>query len=179
MEEKKLGHLGTTGCKSYWLALIALLLFLAPAVGHAQTKLPSGAVADLKGRSFDIANLSNNGKPIVMVFFDTNCKPCLSELNRIADTYDDWVQETGVKLVAIALDDARNLAKVEPYVNSKEWNYEVYTDSEQHLKGALGITNTPTTLILDGDLNIVWRHTGFEVGDEDSILEKVREVGAN
>jgi cytochrome c biogenesis protein CcmG, thiol:disulfide interchange protein DsbE len=143
------------------------------------TKLPSAVVTSLENKPIDIATLPNGGRPIVIVFFDTSCKPCLAELNVIADTYEDWMDETGVKLVAIALDDEKNVAKVEVYVRAKEWSYEVYLDTDQKLASALAITIRPTTVIIDREKNIVWRQSGFQPGDENTILEKVRVIAAN
>jgi cytochrome c biogenesis protein CcmG/thiol:disulfide interchange protein DsbE len=161
-----------------WLAVGSFVL-LVSIIGNSQTKLPAAAVQDLRGRSFDISKLSNGGRPIVLVFFTTSCPSCLSQLNRIADNYDDWTEETGVKLVAIALDDEKNVAKVEPYVKSKEWAFEVYLDTQLRLKNALNITDQPTTLILDGNLAIVWQHSGFQPGDDEMIFEHVRAIAGN
>lgn len=138
---------------------------------------PSAVVNTLDNKPVDIATmLSKDGRPIVMVFFDMSCKPCLAELNKIAETYEDWQQETGVTLVAIALDDERMAPHVKPYVEGKVWSYQVYLDTDHKLKSALGITIRPTTLILDGARNIVWRRSSFEPEDESAMLEKVREI---
>ena len=41
------------------------------------------------------------------------------ELENIHEVYDDWREETNVKLIAISIDDARNTSKIKPLVNSK------------------------------------------------------------
>ena len=138
---------------------------------NQQMKLPSAVVSSLENKPIDIATLSNGGRPIVIVFFDTSCKPCVAELNVIADTYEEWMDETGAKLVAIALDDEKNVAKVPLYVRGKEWSYEVYLDTDQKLPTALGITIRPTTLIIDREKNIVWRQW-FPTGRREHNLRK-------
>ena len=41
------------------------------------------------------------------------------ELNAISEVYDDWQEETGVKVIAVSIDDSRNAAKVGPFANGK------------------------------------------------------------
>lgn len=117
----------------------------------------------------DADTLSNDGKPMVINFWATWCKPCVRELNAINDQYIDWVDETGVKIVAISIDDSRNSARVKPFVKSQGWEYEIYLDENQELKRALNVNNPPHTFLLDGEGNIVWQHSGYTPGDEDHL----------
>ena len=92
--------------------------------------------------------------------------------------YDDWVEETGVKLVAISIDDTRNMAKVAPYVNGKGWEYDVYLDPNGDFKRALGVNNVPHTFLVDGSGKIVWQHNSYSEGDEYELLELVKKLNA-
>ena len=140
----------------------------------AQIKdLPNKEVKKLDGTSFNIKALENNGKPIVISFWATWCKPCKKELNNIAEVYEDWQDETGVKLVAISIDDSRSMNRVLPYVNSSGWEYEVYLDPNSELKRAMGVSTVPHTFLLNGEKKIVWQHRGYVNGDEDELLEKI------
>ncbi|MCB0784245.1 MAG: TlpA family protein disulfide reductase, partial [Flavobacteriales bacterium] len=104
--------------------------------------------------------------------------PCKRELNTIAEVYDDWKDETGVKLIAISIDDARSMARVAPYVNGQDWDYEVYLDPNGDFKRAMNVNNVPHTFLVDGSGTIVWQHNNYSAGDEAELLEKVREVAA-
>jgi thiol-disulfide isomerase/thioredoxin len=136
--------------------------------------LPSIEVKDLKGSAFNTANLSNNGKPIVISFWATWCSPCKRELNNIAEVYPDWQEETGVKLVAISIDDARNAQKVKPYVNGQSWDYEVYIDQNSDFKRAMGVSNVPHTFLIDGSGRIVWQHNSYAEGDENELYKQIK-----
>ena len=88
-------------------------------------KIPDVTVKNLDNSSFQTGEIENDGKPIIINFWATWCSPCKRELNTIAEEYQDWVDETGVKLVAISIDDARNMHKVKPYIDGQGWEYEV------------------------------------------------------
>jgi len=103
---------------------------------------------------------------------------CKKEIFDIADVYEDWVEETGVKLIAISIDDARNSGKVAPYVNGKGWEYEVYIDSNQDFKRALNVNNVPHTFLVNGKGEIVWQHNSYSEGDEDELYEAVKKLAA-
>src|SRR5215213_8293542 len=69
--------------------------------------IPSVAVKTLKGETANTSSISNDGKPIIISFWATWCKPCIEEMNNIAEVYPEWQKETGVKVVAVSIDDAR------------------------------------------------------------------------
>lgn len=153
------------------------LLFAATIVAlcaHAQQRLPNITLKDITGKTVRVDTLSNNGKPLVVAFFATWCKPCNRELKAIDEVYDDWKRETGVKIVAVSIDQAQNINKVKPLVDENGWTYDVLLDPNGELKRALGIQMIPYTLLLDGKGNIVYKHNGYTDGAENELLEKVK-----
>jgi len=154
-----------------------LLVLFSVSLGFAQNRtLPSVEVKTLDGDAFNIKKVENKGNPIVISFWATWCKPCKKELNNIAEVYEDWQDETGVKLIAISIDDSRNMHKVAPYVNSSDWDYEVYLDPNGDLKRAMGVSTVPHTFLLNGKNEIVWQHRGYMEGDEDELLEQIEKI---
>jgi peroxiredoxin len=141
-----------------------------------QNAIPSIDLKKMDGSSFNSANIQNDGKPIVLNFWATWCKPCVNELNNISDSYAELQKETGVKIVAISIDDARNSARVAPFVNGKGWNYEVLLDQNGDLKRQLNVNTIPHTFLVDGNGKIVWQHNSYNEGDEDHLFELVRKL---
>ena len=153
--------------------LISLLL-LVPTLSFAQIKnLPNVDVKKIDGSSFNFKNIDNNGNPIVISFWATWCKPCTKELNNIAELYEDWKDETNVKLVAVSIDDRRSQSKVAPYVNSSGWEYEIYIDPNSDLKRAMGVSTVPHTFLLDKNKQIIWQHRGYVEGDEYELFDEI------
>ena len=76
-----------------------ILAVAAVAALSASAELPSVTLKDINGKTINTAELSNDGKPMVISFFALWCKPCQRELKAINEVYADWQDETGVKLV--------------------------------------------------------------------------------
>ena len=157
------------------LSICMTVLFSLSSFSQNRT-LPSVKVKDLKNKMVNIQSVENGGNPIVISFWATWCKPCKKELNNIAEVYEDWQDETDVKLVAISIDNARSMAKVAPYVNASDWDYEVYIDPNGNLKRAMGISTVPHTFLLNSKKQIVWQHKGYVDGDEDELLEQIKKL---
>ena len=138
--------------------------------------LPVVNVKTLSGKSVSTSKLSNNGKPIIISFWATWCKPCVRELDAIAEVYEDWTDETGVKLVAVSIDNTRSAAKVGPFVNGKGWDYEVVLDPNRDFSRAMSVNTVPHTFVLNGKGDIVWQHTTYADGDEEELYEIVKKV---
>ena len=139
-------------------------------------KLPSVNIKDMAGIAINTAKATNNGKPMVISFWATWCKPCKLELNTIAELYDDWQEETGVKLVAVSIDDQRTTKMVKPYVNSAGWDFDIWLDPNGDFKRAMGVNFVPHTFLLDGEGNIVYSHNNFVLGDEEELYEEILKI---
>ena len=77
-----------------------------------QAQLPKVTLKDINGKAVSTDTLSNGGQPFIIDFFATWCKPCNRELDAISEVYEEWQQETGVKIIAVSIDQAQNINKV-------------------------------------------------------------------
>lgn len=157
--------------------ITALFLSVAIlAVAGDGDKIPAVTVKKLDGSKISSATFSNDGKPIIISFWATWCKPCKKELDAISENYSDWQKETGVKLIAVSIDDVRSSGKVVTDVRSKGWEFEVYLDENSDLKRAMNVNNVPFTFLVDGKGNIVWSHNSYTEGDELRLYENVKKL---
>lgn len=161
--------------KKIFLAALTLIALVSATTQTAHT-LPSASVKTIEGKPFNTAEISNDGKPIILSFWATWCKPCKKELDAISESYSEWQEETGVKLVAISIDDARSMANVGKEVKAKGWEFDVYLDANQEFKRAMNVNNVPHTFLLDGKGEIVYQHNSYAEGDEIKLYEKVKKV---
>lgn len=157
-------------------------IFLAVAVAltalSASAVLPSVTLKDINGNNVDTSTLSNDGKPFVISFFATWCKPCLRELKAVHEVLPEWQDETGVKIVAVSIDEGQNEQKVKPLVEGKGWSedYTVLLDPSNEFKRQMNVNDIPHVFVVDGEGNVVWNHQGYVDGGEEDILEAVKKT---
>ncbi len=142
----------------------------------SNTKLPSITLKNIKGESINISEITNNNNPILICFWKTCCKSPGEYLDAVAEVYEDWVDETGVILYAIAIDDIRSSSRVAPFANSHGWDFEVLLDPNSELKRAMNVALTPHTFLLNSKGEIVWQKSLYISGDEDLIYKQIEKI---
>lgn len=156
----------------------ALLLFTMTSALLAQenTSIPNVTIKTIEGQSFNTSEINNNGKPVILSFWALWCKPCQKELDAFNEHYEEWQEETGVKIYAVSIDDSRSTARVLPLVNGKGWEFEVLLDPNSDLKRAMNVNMIPHTFLLDGDGKIVSQHTSYFEGSEFELYKEVKKL---
>ncbi len=100
------------------------------------------------------------GKPMVVYFWATWCKPCLKEVPELIKLYDEY-RAKGVVVLGIAVDNAD---KVQAFMKERNVNYPVLVGGNEaiDLSKKLGnkIGGLPFTLIVDKQGNVVKTYLG-------------------
>lgn len=159
-----------------FMNLLLIGLVFSQQSENKSKKIPSVTIKTIEGKTFNTSQISNNGKPVILSFFALWCKPCMKELSTIAEVYEDWQKETGVKLIAVSIDDARSSSRVLPTVNGNNWQYEVLLDVNSDFKRAMNVNMIPHTFLINGEGEIVWQHTSFSEGSELELINLVRKL---
>jgi cytochrome c biogenesis protein CcmG, thiol:disulfide interchange protein DsbE len=154
--------------------ILVLLLLLFSIDSRSQKS--NVQLKDVDGKTVSSYTLMSNGDcPVLICFFATWCKPCLKELNNINENYDEWVEQTGVRIIAISIDNARTKDCVRPLVLSSDWQFEVYIDENSDFKRYMNVTNVPHSFILL-NRNIIYQHTSYIDGDEIKIYNLLKKL---
>ncbi len=158
--------------KFFPLSLIGLIfpvfVTLAP--------IPDGQVKDLQGKEHAFSDIIDNGdKPVIVSFWATWCVPCIRELDAIADEYEDWQDETGVKLIAVSVDDNKTAHRIKPMVNGRDWPYKVYHDFNGDLQRALHINSVPYLIVIHKG-KIVFSKNSYSPGSEQELLDFIKKL---
>ena len=156
--------------KKIWISLLFCCLF-----GQAWgAGLPEVTLLDIEGHEVHVAQLARSGKPVILSFFATWCKPCMRELKAIDELYPDWQDETGVEVILVSIDQAQDTHKVKPLVDGNGWDFKVLLDPNGTLKREMNVQNVPHLFVIDSKGNIVYNHTGYTEGDETEIQKYLR-----
>lgn len=158
------------------LFLFVSILLLSSVLAFSQKpQIPAVQIKTMEGKPFNTSQIENDG-PIIIDFWATWCKPCVLELNTIAEDYEDIVEETGVKIYAVSTDNSRTAARVAPFVNTNEWEYEVLLDPNSDFKRAMNVGNVPHVFIYNKKGELVEQHTSYKLGDEKHLYELLRKL---
>ena len=153
---------------------LSLVLFVIN-ISIAQLQIPSVQIKTVDGKPFNTKEIKGEG-PIIIDFWATWCKPCVKELNAISDEYEDLVEETGVQIYAVSIDNSRTSARVAPFVNTNGWEYTVLLDPNSDFKRAMNVVNVPHVFIYNKKGELVEQHTSYNEGDEEHLYELLKKL---
>ena len=136
--------------------------------------LPSVELKDVNGKTVKTDALVGKGKPIIISFFATWCKPCMRELKAIHELYADWQDETGVEMYIVSTDQGQDSKKVKPLVDGFGWEYHVLLDPNGAFQRAMNVQSIPHMFVLDSKGKIVYNHVGYTDGDETEVRKFLR-----
>ena len=85
-------------------------------------------------------------------------------------------RETGVRVIAVSIDEGQNAEKVRPFVDGKGWDFDILLDPNSNFRRAMGVNLIPHVFVLDGQGKVVLSRSGYTEGGEEHLIEKVREL---
>jgi thiol-disulfide isomerase/thioredoxin len=146
-------------------------LCLALAVGSlAAGPVPSFSLKQLDGSGFRLDDHLRK-QVIVMDFWATWCGPCTRALKKLQELHLKYPE---VLVLAIAIDDGRTMAEVNPYVQGRGFSFTVLLDPEG---GVCRVFNpeggVPYTVVIDRQGAMVYNHSGYLPGDERALFSAV------
>ena len=160
------------------IKIAILMSFLSFIFGNFTLKaqIPNIKVKNIQGVYINTNEIKNDGKPFIINFWATWCKPCVQELEAINEVYEKWQKETSVKIYAVSIDDSRSSKRVAPFIKGKSWTYDILLDENSDFRRALGVDNPPFTFLYNGKGELVFKHTGYAPGDEFELYKKIKEL---
>ena len=153
------------------LLCFAFLFNYAQSNDSAKMKLPDVTLKTLDNKVIHTSDITNNGKPILIIFWKSCCTPNIKLLDAINELYSVWQKETGVVLYAVSIDDSRTCSKINPLVNGKGWEFNILLDINSDFKRAMNVVATPHIFILDKNNKVIWQKTTYSPGDENEIYK--------
>jgi cytochrome c biogenesis protein CcmG, thiol:disulfide interchange protein DsbE len=158
------------------LLILAVFAFLwaSSQVNIANKELSSVKVKTLDGKEVDLKTYVKAGKVTIISFWATWCSPCKKELDNVNEVIDSWKKKYGVEMIAITIDNAKDAQKVKPYVDGKDWGFDVLLDVNSDTKRIFNYNTIPFTVLIDKNKQIVYKHNGYVEGDENHLEEEIK-----
>lgn len=143
---------------------------------NSNARIPSVELKTLNGETMTTKEFYSGDQPFIVSLWATWCKPCMEELDAISLVYEEWMEEFGVKLYAVSIDDSRSASKVAPVVRAKGWDYIVLQDVNSDLKRALNVVDVPFLCIYNQYGEMVWSHTSYAPGGEEEVYQVLKSL---
>lgn len=144
------------------VAYILLTFLFVTNINSQEKTFPyTVSLKDTANNRFSSKQFTNFGKPIIIEFWATHCKPCIQQLNSFKEIYKEWQEEYGVKIIVVSIDKRYNRKKALRFIKENKWPFEFYFDFNNHLFNKIGKGNViPQTIIYNKDFKKVMRFSG-------------------
>ena len=147
---------------------VFITIFMLSSMVFSQNKtIPNIEIKLLSGETVELDSIIQNG-PVMINFWATWCAPCKKEmryLDKFQKKYD------GITILTISEDKTRSFSRIKSLMKSNNYDFVVGLDPNAQLFKKLGAQVVPTSILIDKNRNLLWRHQGYLPGDE-KIMER-------
>lgn len=159
---------------------LLLLLISFSSLSFSQSAiLPINELYSLDGEKISASEISNEGNPLVMIFWKTNEAESCDQLLMINEAYNDFMKFQGVKVIAVCIDCCGTTQHIKPFAYGHDLEIEVYIDKNGDFKRSMNILHSPSTILFDQQMNINCQFTGYCSNVEDLLCTKIEQCLAN
>lgn len=145
-------------------------LFAAASLQAQELSALSTMLASPSGDHLSVSDLGR-GKVTVVTFWLTNCTPSKRQLDAMQPMVEQFADS--VQFIAVAIDNAKSIARVGPLVKSKGYGMSILLDPNQDLFSLVNGSEHPYTLVFGKDGRLATKHVGFFAGDEDRLRTEI------
>jgi len=138
--------------------------------------MPNVNLNDFEGKSVNIREYTTKNHFKLVSLWATWCGPCRVELNALKKVRQEWADQYGLEIIAITLDNNRNVERAKTMAKSKNWDYTFFHDNSGELGAQLGIRGIPFSMLIDQNGNIISTTEGYYQGYEKKIESKLKEL---
>jgi peroxiredoxin len=161
-------NLITGYCKSLATACL-LLLACNVYAGTDAVPAPDFTLKGDNGTNLKLSEL--RGEVVLINFWASWCGPCRQEMPVLSELQKKY-KDLGFTVLGVNVEEdsapARKLLREAPV------SFPVLFDTQNKVSRAYNVVAMPSTVLVDRDGNVRYRHNGYQPGAETEYLEKVR-----
>ena len=131
-------------------------------------QLPSVNIKDMEGNSLNFSKISNNGKPMIISFWATWCKPCVNEIPSLNNLHKKLSINNNFQVIAINIGQNKNV--VEKFLNDvPKIDFMILLDENMDLT-EWSVQAIPTTFLVNNKGQVVYSVEGEKQWDSPEFI---------
>jgi len=134
--------------------------------------MPEYSALWLDGSKFDLA--SKRDKVVLLNLWATWCGPCRYEIPELQTLHAKY-QPKGFEVIGVSVDES-GADSVKQFVAEQKMTYPVALDPEGKLAGILQTSVLPTSILLDRNGRIVWKHYAAIMPDDKELVQAIEKA---
>ena len=142
---------------------------------------PTFYLPTLEGKNFFLSKSLKEGNPIVFSFFATWCAPCRKEmpkLDSLAQVFKD-IKFYLINVSGLTGKDKEDVDKVKKMLLSLDVSLPVLMDNYAKTAEKYDALILPTTVVINPEGLIIYKHTGYKAGDEKELSTVLEQFSPN
>jgi len=125
-----------------------------PQVGD---QAPDYAARTIDGSPVTLASL--RGSTVLLNVWATWCHPCREELPDLQRLHTAHAAQ-GLRVVGVSVDERGETAAVRDFAREYGVTYDIWLDPAQAVSSTFATVGVPTTVLVDRNGTLLWRHVG-------------------
>ena len=155
------------------MKILLVILMNIALLASANAAGRNWTLTQVNGGDFSISD-NGGGKPSLLIFWATWCKPCKAELSDMKDTFDGLAAR-GLNVILVSEDNQKSKSRVKPFLDSKGFTWTALHDPDGEVLKSYGGTSLPFSVLLDAGGSPVFEQRG-EMKDASKMLTKANEL---
>jgi peroxiredoxin len=165
MEQLRRGSVFARTCA----LIVSLAVCAASQAVDVSGAAPDFTLKSAGGENLKLAEL--RGQVVLVNFWASWCGPCRQEMPLLDQIYGQY-KALGFTVLGVNVDE--DVAQANMLLKKVQVSFPVVYDSANKVSELYRVSGMPTTVIIDRDGNMRYRHEGYLPGYEDTYQQQVR-----